>query len=73
MIGSRNPAAISLWKASLERLGKVETSLRNHFETTRLAVVGPGRDSEEGLLKRTTRWVEHRRCFTWSACSLQAA
>ena len=35
------------------------TTLRNHFETNRLAVVGPDRDSEERFLKRTIRWVEH--------------
>ena len=29
-------------------------------------VVGPGRDSEGRFLKRAIRWVEHKRCFTWS-------
>ena len=37
----------------------------NHFETTSLAVVGPGRDSEGRFLKRTICWVEHKRCPTW--------
>ena len=29
--------------------------------------MGPGRDSEGRFLKRTTRSVEHKRCFAWSA------
>ena len=33
----------SFVEASLEGLGKAETTLRNHFETKRLDVVGPGR------------------------------
>ena len=56
----------------MDGLGKVETTLRHHFETKRLAVVGPGRDSEERFLKRTIRWVEHRRCCTWTADQAQA-
>ena len=59
-------------EAPLEGLGKAETTLRNHVETKRLAVVGPGRDSDERLLKRTIRWVEHKRSFTWSADPTQA-
>ena len=61
-----------LVEAPLERLGKVETTPRNHFETLRLAVVGPGRDSDERFLKRTIRWVEHKRSITWSADPTQA-
>ena len=33
-------------EASLDGLGKVVTTLHDHFETRRLAVVGPGRDSD---------------------------
>ena len=53
MIGPRDP------------LDKVETMQRNHFETTRLAVGGPDRDSEWRFLKRTIRWTELKCCFTW--------
>ena len=42
------------------------------FETKRLAVVGPGRDIEERHPRRTISWVEHKRCFTWSADPAQA-
>ena len=59
-------------EAPLEGLGKAETTLRNHVETKRLAVVGPCRFSDERLLKRTIRWVEHKRSFIWSADSTQA-
>ena len=58
-------------EASLEG-GKVETTRRHHFETKRLAVVGLGRDREERFLKRTIRWLEHKRCFTCSADPAQA-
>ena len=47
-------------------------TLRNHFETKRLAVVTPGGESEGRHVKRTTRWVEHKRCFTWTAGPAQA-
>ena len=61
-----------LVEAPLEGLGKAETTLRHHVETKRLAVVGPGRDSDERLLKRTIRWVEHIRSITWSDDPTQA-
>ena len=44
-------------EASLDGLGKVETTQRNHFETKRLAVVVLGTVSEVRFLKRTIRWV----------------
>ena len=59
-------------EASLKGLDKGETALRNHFETERLAVVGPGRDSEGRSLKQTVRWVEHKRCCRWTADPAQA-
>ena len=59
-------------EASLDKLGTVEATLRNHFETKRLAVVCPSRHSEDRFLKRTVRWVKHKRCFTWSGDPAQA-
>ena len=35
----------------LEGLGKAKAALQNHFETKRLAVVGPGKDCDGRFLK----------------------
>ena len=34
--------------------------------------MGLGRHSEEPFLKRTMRWVEYQRCFSWSTHPAQA-
>ena len=46
----------ALGENTLKGVGERRT-LRDHSETKRLAVVGPGRDSEERFLKRTTSWL----------------
>ena len=53
-------------EASLEGLGKVEATLRNHFETMRLAVVGP--DTHDTGLTRcfTLRPNRPFTCVTWT-------
>ena len=61
-----------LVQASQEGLGTVAATLRNHDETKRVAVVGPGRVSEGRFLGRTKRWAEHTCCSTWTADPTQA-
>ena len=58
---STRPSGKFLVEGSQEVVGKVQTTPQNRFETTR-----PGRNSER-FLKRTLRWVEQKRCLTWSA------
>ena len=48
-----------LWTHLWKGLGTVKATPRNHFETKRLALVGPGRASEGRFLTRTIRRIEH--------------
>ena len=51
---------------------KIESTLRNHFETKRFTIIGLGKDTEGFFLTPTIRWNGHKRCFMWSADPAQA-